>query len=88
MRFTLKAARELATLGLGLDEGDACRILRDLLVADSRGRLASEQTREWLYVFVPRVAGETIYVKLLLRTDCVIVSFHEQVDDEDQEADS
>jgi hypothetical protein len=57
-------------------------------VADSRGRLASEQTREWLYVFVPRVAGETIYVKLLLRTDCVIVSFHEQVDDEDQEADS
>jgi len=29
------------------------------------------------------VASEAIYVKLVLRSDCVIVSFHEQVDDED-----
>jgi hypothetical protein len=42
-------------------------------------------TGEWLYVFLPRVAGETWYVKLLLRADCLIVSLHEQVDD-DQEA--
>jgi len=86
--FTLKASKELATLGIGIDEGDACRILQDLLVADSRGRLRSEQTSEWLYVFVPHVAGEPIYVKLLLRARCVIVSFHEQVDDEDQKAHS
>jgi len=45
----------------------------------------SEHTGEWLYVFLARVAGETLYVKLLLRADCLIVSFHEQVDD-DQEA--
>ena len=71
---------------LGLDEQDALEILRRLRGADSAGRLRSEHTGEWLYVFLPRVAGETLYVKLLLRADCLIVSFHEQVDD-DQEAD-
>ena len=35
-----------------------------------------------------KIAGEPIYVKLLLRTNCVIVSFHAQVDDEEPEADS
>jgi hypothetical protein len=84
--FTLKALRELASLELGLDEQDALEILRRLRGADSAGRLRSEHTGEWLYVFLPRVAGETLYVKLLLRADCLIVSFHEQVDD-DQEAD-
>jgi hypothetical protein len=68
-----------------LDEEDALEILRRLRGADSAGRLRSEHTGEWLYVFLPRVAGETLYVKLLLRDDCLIVSFHEQVDD-DQEA--
>jgi hypothetical protein len=83
--FTLKALRELASLDLGLDEEDALEILRRLRGADSAGRLRSEHTGEWLYVFLPRVASETLYVKLLLRADCLIVSFHEQVDD-DQEA--
>ncbi len=81
MRFTLKALQELADLGL--DEADACHLLRGLQATDSSGRLRSEQTDEWLYVFVRRVASEAIYVKLVLRSDCVIVSFHEQVDDED-----
>lgn len=81
--FTLKALRELASLDL--DEDDALEILRRLRGTDSNGRLRSEHTGEWLYVFLPRVAGETLYVKLLLRADCLIVSFHEQVDD-DQEA--
>jgi hypothetical protein len=70
-------------LDLGLDEADACRLLRGLHSTDSSGRLRSEQTDEWLYVFMHRVASEAIYVKLVLRSDCVIVSFHEQVDDED-----
>jgi hypothetical protein len=84
--FTLKALRELASLDLGFDEEDAVEVLRRLRSADSSGRLRSEHTGEWLYVFLPRVAGETLYVKLLLRSDCMIVSFHEQVGD-DQEAD-
>jgi hypothetical protein len=84
--FTLKALRELASLDLGLDEEDALEILRRLRGSDSAGRLRSEHTGEWLYVFLPRIGGETLYVKLLVRTDCLIVSFHEQVAD-DQEGD-
>lgn len=85
--FTLKALRELALLDIGLDEQDAREVLRRLRAVDSGGRLRSEHTGEWLYVFLLRVAGEVLYVKLLVRADCVIVSFHEQADD-DQEADS
>jgi hypothetical protein len=36
-------------------------------------------------VFLPRVGGETLYIKVLLRSDCIIVSFHEQVDDEEDD---
>ena len=52
---------------------------------DSAGRLASEVTGEWMYVFKPAVEGRIIYVKIVLREDCVIVSFHEDeaVDDEE-----
>ncbi len=44
---------------------------------DSVGRLASETTGEWIYVFKPVVGGQIIYVKVVLREDCVVVSFHE-----------
>jgi len=84
VRFTLKALRELASLELGLDEEDGCAILVGLKSSDSAGRLRSEGTGEWLDVFMPRVAGETLYAKLLVRADCVVVSFHEQVDDEEE----
>jgi hypothetical protein len=52
-----------------------------------RGRLRSTRTGEWLYVFLPRMRGETLYIKVLLRSDCVIISFHEQVDDEEEDVD-
>ena len=84
VRFTLKALRELAALEVGLDEEDACAILAGLEAADSAGRLRSSTTGEWLYVFMPKVSGDTLYVKLLVRADCVVVSFHEQVDDEEE----
>lgn len=84
VRFTLKALRELAALELGLDEVDAIAVLARLKAADSIGRLRSEGTGEWLYVFVPQVAGETLYVKVLVRSECVVISFHEQVDDEEE----
>ena len=52
---------------------------RDLL-----GRVESEHTPEWLYVFKPRLASVVLYVKLIVRTDCVVISFHEdEEDDED-----
>lgn len=38
VRFTLKARRELAALGLGLDQEDACEALAGLTAEDSVGR--------------------------------------------------
>jgi hypothetical protein len=75
--FTLKARRELAALECGLDERDACDVLASLKTGDSAGRLVSSATGEWLYVFKPRVGGTPVYVKVLLRNECVVVSFHE-----------
>ena len=62
---------------LGLDEEDACDILAKLAVEDSAGRLASAATGEWMYLFKPELAGTVLYVKLILRSNCVVVSFHE-----------
>ncbi len=75
--FTLKAQRELASLDSGLDEEDACDVLANLTAEDSAGRLESATTGEWLYLFRPQLAEMVVYVKLILRNDCVVVSFHE-----------
>ena len=44
--FTLKARRELAALEFGLDETDACDVLKRLTAEDSAGRLESLGTGE------------------------------------------
>jgi len=75
--FTLKARRELAALEAGLDEQDACDVLVKLTAEDSAGRLESATTGEWMYLFEPSLAGRILYVKLILRNACVVVSFHE-----------
>ena len=85
VRFTLKALREMASLGFGLDESDACDILQRLRAADFQERIASETTGEWMVVFVPRIAGAGLYLKVILRAECVVVSLHEQVDHEQAE---
>jgi hypothetical protein len=77
VRLTLKAARELAALGAGLDVRDACDVLVTLTEDDFGQRFVSEHTGEWMYVFKPSVAGTLVYVKLVLRAECVVVSFHE-----------
>jgi hypothetical protein len=76
--FTLKALRELAELGL--DEEDACDVLASLSAADCAGRKRSATTGEWMYVFKPDVAGSVLYVKVILRSNCVLISFHEDED--------
>ena len=81
VRFTYKALRELAALDLGLDENDACRVLAGLTAREAIGRLASARTGEWMYVFTCRIAGVPVYLKLVLREDCVVVSFHEEEED-------
>jgi hypothetical protein len=79
VRLTLRALRELSALGLDVD--DAMAVIAGLRAADSAGRVVSEGTGEWLYVFKPQVGGTTVYLKLAVRTDCIVVSFH--VDQED-----
>lgn len=83
VRFTLKALRELT--GLGLDAVDACEALASLKAANFVERLVSEATGEWMYVFKPDVGGMVIYVKLILRDGCLLVSFHEDEDGHDEE---
>lgn len=77
VRFTLKARRELAALAFGLDETDACDVLAMLTTKDSAGRLESVSTGEWMYLFKPSLAGTVLYLKVILRNDCIVVSFHE-----------
>ena len=36
-----------------------------------------------MYVFKPSVGGTVLYVKVIVRGDCIVISFHE---DEEEEA--
>jgi len=83
VRFTFKAVRELASLGLDTD--DAVDVLRALSDADAHGRLRSEENGEWLYVFKPTVGEAVMYLKIAVRDECIVVSFH---DDEADHGDS
>ena len=75
IRLTYKAERE--TLLQGLSPEDVRDVIAALGLGDSAGRLISEATGEWMYLFKPDVGGQTLYVKLVVREDCVVVSFHE-----------
>ena len=79
--FTLKALGELAALGMGLDEEDAREVLAQLVAEEFVERLRSKRTGEWMYIFKAEVGGVLIYIKIILRADCVIVSFHEEEDE-------
>jgi hypothetical protein len=85
VRLTLKARRELAALDVGLDEEDACDVLANLAPEDSIGRLVSAATGEWMYLFRPSLAGTVLYVKVILRNNCIVVSFHEDEDGHEED---
>lgn len=85
VRFTLKAQQELAVFGWGFDAEDASHMLASLTSRDFAGRLVSKITGEWMYVFKPSVSGVVLYIKLVLRNDCLIVSFHEDTGEEHEE---
>lgn len=86
LSFTHKASRELAALGLGFDPEDARDVLLNLTERDSAGRLASAVTGEWMYVFKPVIEARIIYVKVIIRTNCIVVSFHGDEGADDDEA--
>jgi hypothetical protein len=73
--FTLKALQEMA--GLSVDEEDACEVLAELTAEDCLGRQRSKKTGEWMYAFKPEFQGVELYVKVVLRESCVLISFHE-----------
>jgi len=58
---------------------------RTLPPGECAGRLVSREAEEWLYVFKPRIAEIVLYVKVVLRADCVVISFHEEGGDDDQD---
>lgn len=76
--MTYKALREMHGLGLGLDETDLRDVLAALRHHDYAGRLQSERTGEWMHVFKPTIAGTSVYLKVILRSGCVVISFHEE----------
>jgi hypothetical protein len=84
VRFTFKAVRELAALALDVD--DAVDVLRSLSSSDARGRIRSEATSEWMCVFKPTVAETVLYVKVVVRDECIVVSFHRDEEDHDDSA--
>ena len=75
---TAKAIRELKALELGLDRADVRDICECLSAEDFRQRLISKVSGERLYVFSPAIVGTTLYLKLALREDCVVISCHEE----------
>lgn len=85
VRFTIKALRELAALDLGLDEEDARHVLANLATRDFVERFVSRRTGEWMYVFEAAVGETVVYVKVILRDDCVVISFHEEEDQSDED---
>jgi hypothetical protein len=84
--FTLKARCELAWLATVLDETDACDVLTKLTTGHSAGRLRSDSTGEWMYLFKPSFGTTVLYVKVVIRSNCVVVSFHEDEGGGDEEA--
>lgn len=82
IRFTLQ---ELADLGL--DVNDAVEVLQGVASGDSAERFASAETGEWLYVFKPRMGERILYVKLVVRAHCVVVSFHRQATGDERDRD-
>jgi riboflavin synthase len=85
VRLTLNAIRELAALGAGLDAQDGCDIVAGLTADDFAQRFESNTTGEWMYVFKPSVAGTIVYLKLILRAECLVVSFHEDEGESDED---
>jgi hypothetical protein len=70
---------------MGLNEDDACDVLANLTRRDLVARLVSDKTGEWMYVFKPSVAGFVVYVKVVVRADCVVISFHEEEESDEDE---
>jgi Motility quorum-sensing regulator, toxin of MqsA len=68
----------------GLDEQDACDVLANLMAEEFDKRLRARKTGEWMYVFEPEVGEILVYLKVILRSDCIVIPFHEEKDQGDE----
>lgn len=84
VHVTTKAQAEARALHLG--PVDIADLLANLSIADFDVRFLSDKTAEWMYVFKPSSAGVRLYVKVMLRERCVVVSCHEDGKDTEPEA--
>jgi hypothetical protein len=76
VRLSGKALEELGALEIGLEPDDVCGVLSELGKADFVKRMRSARSGDWLYVFKPEVAGTVVYLKIAIRSQCVVISFH------------
>jgi len=84
VRFTDKAALEIATLRI--EAADAFEILSALGPDDFDTTLRSSSTGEVLHLFRWVMPGLALYIKVAIRDPCVVISFHEERDDEEGQA--
>lgn len=82
--FTDKASWEAQQIGLSRD--DVVQILGALAARDDPRRLRSSVLDEWLYSFRPVLPGLRLYVKVAIRTECVVISCHEDQAEAQEEA--
>ncbi len=82
--FTDKASWEMQRIGLSRD--DVVQILGALAARDHPTRLRSSALDEWLYSFRPALPGLRLYVKVAVRTQCVVISCHEDQAEAQEEA--
>jgi hypothetical protein len=75
----MKAQEEMASLEPSADIDDVVEILSGLEAEDWESRICSLITGEALHVFKPTTAFGLLYVKVIIRNDCIVVSFHEEV---------
>ena len=85
LRFTDKALAEM--LALGLSRGDVLLILADLSPSAEPTRTRSSHGPEWMYEFRPKTPGLSLYLKVVLRHEGVLISCHEDQTEAEDGAD-
>lgn len=81
VRVTRKAQQEMGALEPPADIDDLVDVLNDLRSEDWHQRLTSQVTGEAMHVFKPTTIFGLLYVKVVVRDNCVVVSFHEEVEE-------
>jgi hypothetical protein len=74
--LTHKAAKELEGFEFEVTRDDVLWVLAGLDETDFHRRLRSKGEGEWMYEFKTDFAGEQIYLKVVLLSECFVVSFH------------